>query len=272
MSEEKKGVVVEEEENKEIIDQMNIALKKLKDWLHAKKFTTKSERFEGREPCGAVTAPIKSEKFVYVVISRKDADQIPKIGQVLLIFDERFNEIVSGIVSGYRITKSDYIANNAVLKVNLLNSHGINLRDLRKVKIVLNPGSPVFIALSEEVLEVHGYPSPSEGITLGLIIEDDDLIRSQDAPIKYVLQDDFLSKHICIGGLTGQGKSVLLKNMIFELVEKPTNIIVFDTQGDLVQIMKKMPEEYLNTESKMLLNDLNINPEGIEDLVLRKNI
>ena len=248
----------EEQENKEIIDQMNIALKKLKDWLQSKRFTSKSERFEGREPIGAVTAPIKSEKFVYVVISIEDIEQIPKLSQILLIFDERFDAIVSGKVTGYKITKSDLVSNNAVIKVDLLNSHGINLRDVRKIKIILNPGSPVFMALPEEVLNIHGYPSPSEGITLGAILENDELLRTEDGPIKYILKDDFLSKHVCISGVTGQGKSVLLKNMIFELVSKPTNLIVFDTQGDLVQIMKKMPEEHLNVESRLILNEFNL--------------
>ncbi|NHI93706.1 MAG: ATP-binding protein [Candidatus Lokiarchaeota archaeon] len=262
----------EDQENKEIIDQMNIALKKLKDWLQSKTFTSKSERFEGREPIGAVTAPIKNEKFVYVVISREDKEQIPQLSQILLIFDERFDAIVSGIVTGYKITKSDLDLNNAVIKVDLLNSHGVNLRDIRKVKIILNPGSPVFMALPEEVLNVHGYPSPSEGITLGIILENEELLRTEDGPIKYILKDDFISKHICISGVTGQGKSVLLKNMIFELVTKPTNLIVFDTQGDLVQVMKKMPEEYLDAESRLLLNDLNLKYQGLEDNLVRKAI
>ncbi|MHA1784024.1 MAG: ATP-binding protein [Promethearchaeota archaeon] len=262
----------DDQDNKEIIDQMNISLKKLKDWLQAKRFTSKSERFEGRDPVGAVTAPIRSEKYVYVVVSLENIETIPKLGQIILIFDEKFDEIISGTVTGYKITKLDLVSNNAVIKVNLLNSHGIDLRDIRKVNIILNPGSPVFLALPEEVLDVHGYPSPSEGITLGLVKEDDDILRTQEGPIKYVLKDEFISKHVCIGGLTGQGKTVLLKNIIFELVQKSTNIIVFDTQGDLIQIMKKMPIDYLSKESRLLLNNINLKPEGLEDILMRRNV
>ncbi len=263
---------LEDHDNAEIIDYMNIALKKLKMWVDKKKFTTKSERFEGRTPVGAVTAPIKGFENIYVAISRENEDYLPQLEQYILVYEEGGNEILSGIVEDYIMTKSDYKEGTALLKVRLLNSHGVSLRDFRRIKILPTPGSPVFQALTEEILEINGLPTPSEGISLGIICDKDDIMRIQDIPVKYILNRSFISKHLAIGGMTGQGKSILLKNIILELIKEDTNLIVIDTQGDLCQIMKAMPEEYSDPSTKLLLQDLNLKFEGLDDILMIRDM
>lgn len=263
---------MEDPENTEIIEYMNIALKKLKMWVEKREFTSKSERFEGRTPVGAVTAPIKGMDHIFVVISRENEDYIPQLEQNLLIYEEKGNEILSGVVEDYRVSKSDIQEGTALLKVKLLKSHGVSLRDIRRIKGIPNPGAPVFQALTEEILEIHGLPAPAEGIALGVICDEEDIMRIQDIPVKYILKDSFLAKHIAIGGLTGQGKSILLKNLIFEMTEKNTNLIVIDTQGDLCQIMKPMLEEFLDIDTEIMLHDLNLPLEGLEKHLLIKDM
>ncbi|MHA1143905.1 MAG: ATP-binding protein [Candidatus Helarchaeota archaeon] len=263
---------MEDPENTEIIDHMNIALKKLRMWVEKREFTTKSERFEGRSPIGAVTAPIRGVNHVFVAISRDNEDYIPELEQTLLIFEEKGNEILSGIVEDYRVSKSDLEAGKALLKVRLLKSHGVSLRDIRRIKGIPTPGSPVFQALTEEILAVYGLPSPSEGISLGVICEHEDMMRIQDMPVKYILKDSFLGKHIAIGGLTGQGKTILLKNLILELADKQTNLVVIDTQGDLCQIMKPMFEDFIDVDAKIILNELGLRLEGLEDILMIRDM
>ena len=79
---------MEDPENVEIIEYMNIALKKLKMWIDRGEFTSKSERFEGRTPIGAVTAPIKGMSHIFVAISSENEDFTPQLEQTLLIFKE----------------------------------------------------------------------------------------------------------------------------------------------------------------------------------------
>lgn len=263
---------MEDPENTEIVEHMSLALKKLRMWVDKKEFSTKSERFEGRTPIGAVTAPIRGVDHVFVAISRENEDFLPQLNQTLIIFEEKGDEILSGIVQDYRVSKSDMAEGRALLKVHLLKSHGVSLRDIRRIRGIPVPGSPVFQALTEEVLEIHGLPSPSEGVSLGIICEQEDMMRIQEMPVKYILKEGFLGKHVAIGGLTGQGKTILLKNLILELINKQTNLIVIDTQGDLCQIMKSMPEEFLDIDTKIVLNELNLKLEGLEDLLMIRDM
>lgn len=259
---------MEDPENVEIIEYMNIALKKLKMWVDKGEFTSKSERFEGRTPIGAVTAPIKGMNHVFVAIPSENEDYTPQLDQTLLIFKENTDELLSGVIEDYKVSKKDLERGMALLKVRLLKSHGISLRDIRRIKGIPTPGAPVFEALTEEIHEVHGLIMPGEGIALGIIYDHGDMMRIQGAPVNYILKESFLTKHMAIGGLTGQGKSILLKNLILELAERQTNLIIIDTQGDLCQIMKPMPAEFLDVDAKILLNDLNLGPEGLENMMM----
>ncbi len=263
---------MEDPENVEIIEYMNIALKKLKMWVDRSEFTSKSERFEGRTPIGAVTAPIKGMDHIFVAIPSENEDYTPQLDQTLLIFKEDGDEVLSGVVEDYRVSKKDLARGMALLKVRFMKSHGISLRDIRRIKGIPTPGAPVFEALTEEIHEIHGLVTPAEGITLGVIYDHGDMMRIQETPVKYILKDSFLAKHMAIGGLTGQGKSILLKNLILELAEKQTNLIVIDTQGDLCQIMKPMPEELLDIDTKIMLNELGLELEGLEDMLMSRDM
>jgi hypothetical protein len=91
-----------------------------------------------------------------------------------------------------------------------------------------------------------------------------------------------------IGGVTGQGKTIFLKNLIYELAVHSTadkfseldssdeitnNAIIFDLQGDLVQILEPMKENLIKGKFKEFYEDLNLKTySGLKQKIINEDI
>ncbi|MFA4663350.1 ATP-binding protein [Pyrococcus kukulkanii] len=115
--------------------------------------------------------------------------------------------------------------------------------------LLLPPSKPSEKYNIPSLMEILGLPI--EGIPLGLLSQfQKPYTDSEGRAILYKLRlipgdtkKSLQNKHILVLGSTGQGKTTFLKHLIKQLVEKGYGVLVFDIQGDLVQLPFKPESE-----------------------------
>jgi Predicted ATPase len=94
----------------------------------------------------------------------------------------------------------------------------------------VDPQSPVFLPSRDFLERTLGLPS--SGVEVGEVLEGS-LPR---ADVKVRLTEEVLRHHVLVVGTTGSGKTNLLRLLAFR---SPYNTVVFDLQGDYVQVAAK---------------------------------
>lgn len=247
----------------------------LKNWINLKKNKSKSQLFTGRIPLGTVLKKNKKLDSCYVLQNPKSEIR-PAINQFVLVYDPKYDEIISGVVDNFKTyTLDDKDA--LVIIIDLLFVHtDTTLNKRRQITQLVSDECIVFSAKPEEIELIFGLPV--EGVRLGICSHNKDLIETKiGGPLYYKLHPDLLKTHMMIGGVTGQGKTIFLKNMIYELATHEfrvsTNMTVFDLQGDLVQILEPMMKEVIPKRFKQDYKDLGVqNFHGLKEKIINQDI
>ncbi|MBD3187266.1 AAA domain-containing protein [Candidatus Bathyarchaeota archaeon] len=251
-------------------------LRKLKEWMNEEKHDKKRSIFVNREPIGTVTTPILNIGFCNALKSR-DNTLRPRVNEIVLIYDKKHDEIYSGIIEELKVIprkkserkSPDDPESDFIFGIRLLSKHESNLAIRKNIDTLISEDSFVFTATPREIEIIYGIPK--KGLKLGVCSYNGDMIQTQEDFLYYKLDPDLLKTHMYIGGLTGQGKTILLKNIIYQLAKRqfvpPVNSIVFDLQGDLVQMMKPMLEEIIPEKFKHGYEEMDLEYEGLESLL-----
>ncbi|MHA1339272.1 MAG: AAA family ATPase [Promethearchaeota archaeon] len=321
----------------EIKKTKEIELEKVAELLKVLQSKKEKDRFKARMPLGIIIPPIQQIDYCFALKYSMN-EKRPKINQIVLIFDSKYNEVYSGIINSIKIpktngkldfsekknvattteilsgknneisdkkrkdTKSKNVktvktdasdlssnqldqGNEAVNKpiatstlmifgVRLLFKHNMELTETFRISTIISEESFVFNATSKEIEKIFGVPE--EGIQLGICTNNGEIIDTDTGPLYYNLDPELLKTHMCVAGLTGRGKTIFLKNFIFNLVKQelnpPIHSIIFDLQGDLVQIMKKMPKAIIPKKYLPLYEDLGLELNGLEDYLIQNEI
>ncbi|MBN2150710.1 MAG: AAA family ATPase [Candidatus Lokiarchaeota archaeon] len=250
-------------------------LRRLREDMRGSK-KSNAGRFYLREPLGKVIVPIPQPDFCYA--GGDPNDRKPEQNQVVLVFDCPADVVYSGVVISQELKlkkgtaqKGQPNAATLLFGIQLLARHGMDLKESCPVTQIISEESLVFPATVGEIQEIYGIPK--EGLNLGLLSQAGVPMQLNDRSIFYRLNPELLKTHTYIGGVPGQGKTVLLKNVIYDLVTRSDELgshvhaIVFDSQGDLVQVMKPWRESgmlRLADQSKKIKDDLGLKDRGLE--------
>ena len=275
------------EEELQIQQTQNIELQKVDELLKQIQKEKEKNRFQNRTPLGIIIPPILQIDYVYALKYSQSIER-PKINQIVLIYDNKNLEVYSGMIESIKIPKYKdiKIKNENIQKeqeekkslilmgIKLLFKHGMDLNEHKKISTIISEDSFVYNAFAEEIEKILGIPD--NGIQLGICTNNGEFIETNSGPLYYNLDSDLLKNHMCIAGITGRGKTIFLKNFIMNLVKQefdtPIHTIVFDLQGDLVQILKKMPQDLIHEKYKSLYQALNLELHGLEDYVTQDEI
>src|SRR5271157_385410 len=256
-------------------------LETVEQWNKKKEFTDIAERFKDRQPIGVVIPPIAGLDYCFAL--KTDFEVHVQLEYPVLIFNEELKILESGFVeslAGMK-TKKQVEEKEVRMKIRTYKSHGIRLMDQKPPEDYIELGSLVFSATPDEIPEIYGI-SP-EGPSVGILSRNNEPIKNQFGAIPYRLGRSFFESHTCVSGITGSGKSVALKNLIKAVVQHSlaedlekrvgivqtgqkffdVNCIVFDVQGDLVQIMRDFPEDQLTPELNDYFAVLGLNTKGL---------
>lgn len=255
-------------------------LEKIKKILEEKQAREKTI-FKSREPIAVIFPPIPAIHRCFALTNQKNTDR-PSVNDLVLILDVKHKEILSGIIDAIKTVrkrKSEIKSENeptteTILDIRLLFIHDNTLSTQSNIRRMISSESIVFKANTEEIIKVYGIPD--KGLTIGICSANGDILQTGAGPLYYNLDSDLLKTHVCIGGLTGQGKTILLKNIIFDLAKKdfdvPVHSIIFDLQGDLLQIMKPMPEDLIPPKFRSLYQQFNLVPAGLESIITNSDV
>ncbi|MFX0098793.1 MAG: ATP-binding protein [Candidatus Hodarchaeota archaeon] len=250
-------------------------IQKLKKWMMTEKKDAKRKLFINREPIGTVTTPIMNVGTCNALKYGENKER-PRINQVVLVFDNMHDEIYSGLIHSLKVIpkkKSDLKegepASEFILGITLLMKHEANLAIRHNIDTLISEDSFVFSATPQEIKLIYGIPD--DGVILGICSHNGDMITTNEGKLYYKLEPELFKTHMYIGGLTGQGKTIFLKNIIYQLVARntdpPINSIVFDLQGDLVQVMEAMKSEVIPEKFKPLYEELDLKLNGVKELL-----
>ncbi|GAB4312529.1 MAG: hypothetical protein Kow0069_13250 [Promethearchaeota archaeon] len=254
---------------------LEVALERLKQWDSRREFVDKTARLKDRTPLGVVVPPVVGADSCFAV--QTAAGERIRINQPLLLYDPDSDLLASGFVDSFAMrTKEQVEKRELKFKVRVYRAHGTRLVDQEPVEDYLGLGALVFSARPEEVPEIYGVPS--EGPCVGFLSQNNEPIRTQYGGIPFRLSPEFFESHTCISGITGAGKSVALKNLLKATVkwaidrdlhghQFDVNCIVFDVQGDLVQIMRRAPPERIVPEASNQFAELGLDFKGLGDFL-----
>ena len=143
------------------------------------------------------------------------------------------------------------------------------------------PSNASVLLLPHSIPEVPEEPSlikilglPEKGIPLGIYSQAQKpyLDTSGEILVYRLNIGNIQNKHILILGSTGQGKTVFIKHLIKQLNNAGYGILVFDIQGDIVQLpfepsneqMEKLTE--LDSRFHQLIGEDNLDPQKVRVL------
>ncbi|MHA1869456.1 MAG: ATP-binding protein, partial [Promethearchaeota archaeon] len=322
--------------DKESETELSIQIDKLKRWLELNENLDADNLFKNRVPLGMIIPSMSKIDFC-VGIKNENNPERPLINTIVLIYDEKYNEIYSGIITSIKSVKNPKISaigrninvntkgnrvkgannsasssskkksakkgpakntNNAInvnnadnkganlstssniggtsilFSIQLYFKHDVNFKNYYRVTSIMSDMSYVFTANADEIKKIYGLPE--EGVNLGVCTQNGELIETSQGFLYYYLDPELLKTHLCIGGLTGRGKTIFLKNLIFDVTKKEftprVHSIIFDLQGDLVQLMKKMPNNLIPKKYRNLYEKFNLEPQGLEDILINEEI
>ncbi|MHA1684082.1 MAG: ATP-binding protein [Promethearchaeota archaeon] len=249
-------------------------LRKLKKWMMAEKKDAKRKLFINREPLGTVTAPILNIGSCNALKNGENKER-PRIHQIVLVYDNYHDEIYSGIIRSLKVIpkkkselKEGEPPTEFIFGIQMLSKHEANLSIRQHIDTIISEDSFVFTATPGEIKHIYGIPV--DGLILGVCSHNGDMITTDEGKLYYKLDTELLKTHLYIGGLTGQGKTILLKNIIYQLATREKgpsiNSIVFDLQGDLVQVMEAMRAELIPDKFKHLYEELELKFQGVGGL------
>jgi DNA helicase HerA-like ATPase len=234
----------------------------LKKWIQTSGSQSKAQLFAKRTPIGTIITHNKRLDSCYVLQASKSENR-PAMNQFVLIYDQKYDDIVSGIVENFKPFKTSKKGEEGlIIVIDLLFSHNdVTLRKRKHISQLISDDCLVFNVTPDEIQKIYGIPET--GVNLGICSHNGDIINTKvGGPLYYLLKPELLKTHMMIGGVTGQGKTIFLKNMIYDLAvhdfEVSNNMVVFDLQGDLVQMLEPMPEKMIGKDFKELYKDLDI--------------
>lgn len=113
-------------------------------------------------------------------------------------------------------------------------------RDDRRVSPDFAPyhHSPVYKPTVREIQRI--FDVPNNGIPIGVLAMNNKPYKPYGEDyVQCPLREELLNKHMVISGLTGQGKTVFLKGLMYQLQQQGYSVIAFDLQGDIQQITQQ---------------------------------
>lgn len=247
----------------------------LNTWIKASKNMVNAQLFSKRTPIGTVISQNKRINSCYA-LKNSESEIRPALNQIILIYDEKFDEIISGVIENFKPLKSG--SNETIIMViDLLFIHqNAKLIKRKRVTQLISDECLVFDTTPEEVEKIFGIPDT--GVKLGICSNNGDIIETKlGGPLYYLLKPELLKTHLMIGGVTGQSKTIFLKNMLYDLAvhdfNVSTNMTIFDLQGDLVQILEPMREELLDKNLKEIYKDGGISEfSGLKEKIINDDI
>ncbi|MHA1728738.1 MAG: ATP-binding protein [Promethearchaeota archaeon] len=260
--------ITEEELKKNLESQVKI----MKNWIKATKNRDKAQLFASMQPIGTVLPEYKKLESCYILYNLK-SNVRPAINQIVLIYDEKYDDILSGIIQNLKPLKKSG-QEGIIIVIDLLFVHkDVKLRKRKHITQLVSNQCLVFNTTPEQLIKIYGMPD--QGIKLGICSYNGDIIETKvGGPLFYLLKPELLKTHLMIGGVTGQGKTIFLKNLIYELAVNSTsdyfgpervkkkvisnNALIFDLQGDLVQILEPMMNDLIDDQYKEQYKDLKM--------------
>ena len=76
--------------------------------------------------------------------------------------------------------------------------------------------------------------------------------------------DNLVSRHACIYGMSGSGKTVMVRRIINELMAKNYPMLVLDIHGDYLGLVQKHKKIFPNNQIKLFYPNLSVNSEDKE--------
>lgn len=128
--------------------------------------------------------------------------------------------------------------------------------------------SPVYKPTVREIQRI--FDVPNTGIPVGVLAMNNKPYKPYGGSyVKCPLRSDLLDKHMIVSGLTGQGKTVFLKGLMYHLQQRGYAVVAFDLQGDIKQVQNKAtwdkvdskgmePFEYLKDDEFVSKEDRDI--------------
>jgi len=212
---------------------------------------------------------------IWFIVPPKHLDKI-EVNQIVLIYDIARNAWFGGKIKSIEIRRpTEFDREKKVYDIDITpiikqieNGLKAEFMDPLLVKVELfcmfeeGIKKPVFacpsnasvLLLPHSTPKVSGEPSlirilglPEKGIPLGIYSQaQKPYLDSSGEILIYRLNiKNIQNKHILILGSTGQGKTVFIKHLIKQLNNAGYGILVFDIQGDIVQLPFKPSEEQI---------------------------
>ena len=244
----------------------------LQKWIESLKDNAKAHLFTKRIPLGTVIPQYKKLNSNYILYNENSGIR-PAINQLVLIYDPIYDDLISGVISNFKPHQKGG-QEGIIMVIDLMFLHlDAKLNKRKHLTQLISDDCLIFAASSEEIVKIYGMPE--KGITLGICSNNGDIIETKiGGPLYYALRPELLKTHLMVGGVTGQGKTIFLKNLIYELAihggddffgSDPSNFksvsnnaIIFDLQGDLVQVMEPMVKELIPDHYKQQYDSLNL--------------
>ena len=184
-----------------------------------------ANRFKNRKAIGTLELSSRLQKkgtvHILVDLSNPDLEKDFKIGydDVLLLYDSKYDRLVSARVDNV-IDKKDLIENNClILVMDLMFSHGANLYERAPFNYI-SPKTVAYIPTDEEISEIFHIKDIGDNIDIGLIADNSfNFFKVNGIPQYHHYPLKAIKRHMAIIGQTGVGKTIFLKNLIFELAK-----------------------------------------------------
>lgn len=158
-----------------------------------------------------------------------------------------------------------------------------NLARLGKKLFAPIDNTVVFKANLHEINKVLGIKTEDIAVTPGYLALGDSLYDAEGDIIPIHLTSNVLTKHLSVVGQSGKGKTILLKSILYDMVNNNYAILATDTQGDLSgqlwrQTLRVEQQEIISTEKMQQMwhnrewdgNNIGISRENLRVFVLNQ--
>ena len=89
-------------------------------------------------------------------------------------------------------------------------------------------------------------------------------LLARDAVKIRIDADNLVSRHVSIFGMSGSGKTVMVRRIMDELLRKKYPMLVLDIHGDYLGLIQKQKKLYPKNEVKLFYPNLSVSSEDKE--------